>query len=180
MKRTKIGAFTLIVLALTILSVEAAIRINGNQLLESAATHEVSTTGAMTPVPAKLISNLGQVMLSRSRLPGSATNSGVAHSIGTGLSFDVANVAFSTFTCPVVQTGDVNLSGAITSADIIYLVGYVFKSGSAPMPCVASGDVNCSATVTSADIIYLVGYVFKSGALPCDVCALIPGAFSCP
>ena len=31
--------------------------------------------------------------------------------------------------CPVTQTGDVNVSGAITSADIIYMVNHVFKGG---------------------------------------------------
>jgi len=82
--------------------------------------------------------------------------------------------------CPVVKTGDVELSGAITSADIIYLVGYVFKGGAEPLPCAAAGDANCSGSITSADIIWLVTHVFKSGDPPCDVCTLIPGTWSCP
>jgi len=72
--------------------------------------------------------------------------------------------------CPIELTGDVNVTSSITSADIIYLVGYVFKGAAAPLPCAASGDVNCSGSVTSADIIYLVGYVFKGGDPPCDAC----------
>jgi hypothetical protein len=75
-----------------------------------------------------------------------------------------------------VTTGDVNVSGSLTSADIIYLVNHVFKGGPAPLPVKESGDVNCSKSLTSADIIHLVNYVFKSGAAPCDVCALVPGA----
>jgi hypothetical protein len=63
--------------------------------------------------------------------------------------------------------GDANSSGAITAADIIYLVGYVFKGGPAPVPVTTAGDVNCSGAVTAADIIYLVGYVFKGGPPPC-------------
>jgi len=85
--------------------------------------------------------------------------------------------------CNVVvidNTGDVNVDGVITSADIIALVNYVFKGGPAPLPCEASGDVNCNGSVTSADIIYLVGYVFKGGAAPCDVCSMIPGTWTCP
>jgi len=82
--------------------------------------------------------------------------------------------------CPIVMTGDVNLNSSITSADIIYTVGYVFKGGPAPLPCEAAGDVNCNGSVTSADIIYLVGYVFKGGPPPCDVCDMIPGSWSCP
>lgn len=63
--------------------------------------------------------------------------------------------------------GDVNASGSITAADVIYLVNYVFKAGPAPVPVAAAGDVNCSGTITAADIIYLVGYVFKGGPPPC-------------
>lgn len=85
------------------------------------------------------------------------------------------------YTCPVLITGDVNTDGVITSADIIYLVNYVFKGGAPPKPCPAAGDVNCDGVVTSADIIYLVSYVFKGGNPPCDVCTLIAsGIWTCP
>jgi hypothetical protein len=72
--------------------------------------------------------------------------------------------------CPIAVTGDVNVSGSITSADVITLVNYVFKSGLPPQPCAAAGDVNCNGTVTSADVISLVNYVFKGGTPPCDAC----------
>jgi hypothetical protein len=75
--------------------------------------------------------------------------------------------------CPVTQTGDVDTSGTITAADIIALVGYVFKAGTPPAPVVEAGDVNCSATITPSDIIHLVIYVFKGGPAPCDVCVLL-------
>lgn len=76
--------------------------------------------------------------------------------------------------CPVLSPGDVDLSGQITSGDLIYLVNYVFKGNpNVPMPCEAAGDANCSGDVTSADIIALVNYVFKGGAAPCDICSLI-------
>ena len=72
--------------------------------------------------------------------------------------------------CPIALTGDLNLTGTITSADIIVAVNYVFKGGPDPQPCPASADVNCGGTVTSADIIILVNYVFKGGPAPCDAC----------
>lgn len=84
--------------------------------------------------------------------------------------------------CPTwpgtLNTGDVNTSGSITSADVIFLVNYVFKSGLEPLPVVQSGDVNCSGSpsspgITSADIIYLVNYVFKGGPAPCTRCPAI-------
>ncbi len=82
--------------------------------------------------------------------------------------------------CPVILTGDADTSGALTAADVIRLVNYVFKSGLPPEPCVAAGDTNCDEAVTAADVINLVNRVFKSGPAPCDVCALIPGFWTCP
>jgi len=83
--------------------------------------------------------------------------------------------------CSEPLTGDVDVSGNITSADIIYLVNYVFKSGPEPQPCVAVGDVNCTGDVTSADVIFLVNHTFKSGPEPCTVCVLIgDGTWTCP
>ena len=80
----------------------------------------------------------------------------------------------------VEVTGDVNESGAITSADIISLIGYVFKGGPGPEPCEAAGDVDCSGSVTSADAIYLVNHVFKGGAAPCEICEEHGLGWSCP
>ena len=101
--------------------------------------------------------------------------SSASYGMGIGFWYGAASTG-----CSITMTGDVNTNGSITSADIIYLVGYVFKGGAAPLPCAASGDVNCNGSVTSADIIYLVGYVFKGGPAPCDVCTLIPGSWTCP
>jgi hypothetical protein len=72
--------------------------------------------------------------------------------------------------CLIQIPGDVNVSGALTSADIIYLVMHVFKGLDCPQPCCANGDVNCSGAVTSGDIIYMVNRVFKGGPEPCDIC----------
>jgi CubicO group peptidase (beta-lactamase class C family) len=80
----------------------------------------------------------------------------------------------------ITKTGDINQSGTYTSADVILLVNYVFKGGTAPPPCPATGDVNCSGSVTSADIIGLVNHVFKGGAAPCDVCTALGLDWSCP
>ena len=78
-----------------------------------------------------------------------------------------------------INTGDVNMTGNITSQDIILLVNFAFKGGPAPQPCEQAGDVNCSGTVTAADIIYLVNFVFKGAAPPCDVCSELPGHWYC-
>jgi hypothetical protein len=85
------------------------------------------------------------------------------------------------FRVGIFLAGDVNLSGNVSSSDIIYLVNYVFKGGLAPLACAAAGDVNCDGAVTSSDIIYLVNFVFKGGTRPCDLGALIEaGTWHCP
>ena len=61
--------------------------------------------------------------------------------------------------------GDLNHNGTVTSADILLLVNYVFKSGAPPSP-LGIGDANGVPPITSADIVYLVAYVFKSGPPP--------------
>ena len=85
-----------------------------------------------------------------------------------------------TDSCLVQLTGDVNIDGMITAADIIYLIRDVFLSGPPSQPCRAAADVNCTGRITSGDIIYLVNYVFKGGPAPCDVCTLIPEIHPCP
>jgi len=72
----------------------------------------------------------------------------------------------------ITMTGDVNWDSSLTSADIVYLVNFIFKSGPAPLPLAEAGDVNCDGNGTSADIIYIVNHVFKSDAAPCNACAL--------
>jgi len=83
-------------------------------------------------------------------------------------------------TCTLEMTGDMDVSGTLTLADIILMVNYVFKSGPGPLPCDAVGDVDCTGQVTLADIIYLVGHVFKGGPGPCDACTLVPDTWTCP
>jgi hypothetical protein len=68
------------------------------------------------------------------------------------------------------QRGDVNRSCSITSADIIYLVNHIFKSGPPPLPEAEAGDINCSGTLTASDVISLVNYVFKGGPPPLGEC----------
>jgi len=78
-------------------------------------------------------------------------------------------------------TGDTNADRLVTSADVIYLVNFVFKGGLAPVPCVALGDTDCSGAITAADIIVTTNYVFKGGAEPCHSCDLVDqGVWVCP
>jgi hypothetical protein len=62
--------------------------------------------------------------------------------------------------------GDVNRDGATNSADITYLINYLFAGGPTPIP-LESGDVNCDGFVNIADVVYLINYLFASGPPPC-------------
>jgi len=66
------------------------------------------------------------------------------------------------------QVFDPNNDGTITSADIFYLVNYLFMNGPAPNGPggVLSGDANGDGVVSSADIFYLVNYLFLGGQKP--------------
>jgi serine protease AprX len=65
------------------------------------------------------------------------------------------------------KTGDVNRDGSPSVSDVVYLIDYLFKGGSAPyLPY--RGDVNCDQTVSISDIVYLINYLFKNGPEPCS------------
>jgi len=70
-------------------------------------------------------------------------------------------------TVKLYMPGDANGDGVINSADLVYLINYLFKGGPAPKPLQA-GDVNCDEVINSADIVYLIDYLFKAGPAPLD------------
>jgi hypothetical protein len=61
--------------------------------------------------------------------------------------------------------GDANSDGIIDPADVVYLINYLFKDGSAPDP-LGAGDANCDSIVDPADVVYLINYLFKEGSAP--------------
>ena len=82
------------------------------------------------------------------------------HSRITGCNVDMGAYEFW-YLC-----GDANGDNDISSADIVYLINYLFKGGPSPNP-IQSGDANCDGRVTSADTVYLVNFLFKGGPAPC-------------
>lgn len=65
--------------------------------------------------------------------------------------------------------GDCNADRAINSADVSYIINYLFIGGPPPTPF-ASGDVNCDETINAADVVYLINYLFIKGPVPCSYC----------
>ena len=63
--------------------------------------------------------------------------------------------------------GDANSDGSTSISDVIFLINYLFKGGTAPEPLFL-GDVNCDGNVTVADVVYIINYLFKGGKAPCS------------
>lgn len=68
-----------------------------------------------------------------------------------------------------VQRGDVTADGRIDASDVVYLINYLFVSGSPePIP-IEAGDVNCDGKINASDVVYLINYLFVAGSPPpCD------------
>ncbi len=64
--------------------------------------------------------------------------------------------------------GDVNGDCIIDIADVVYLIGYLYKNGPPPQcdPTSICGDANCYGIVDVGDVVYLIGYLFKGGPAP--------------
>ncbi len=65
--------------------------------------------------------------------------------------------------------GDADGNGAVSIADAVYLINYIFSGGPAPNPLIA-GDADCSGALSIADAVYLINYIFAGGAAPCAGC----------
>jgi len=72
------------------------------------------------------------------------------------------------FIVSVYFCGDLNGSGEIDIDDVVYLIGYIFGSGSEPEP-LESADANCSGAIDIDDVVYLITYIFGGGQSPCDL-----------
>ncbi|MDH3892529.1 MAG: M1 family aminopeptidase [candidate division Zixibacteria bacterium] len=65
--------------------------------------------------------------------------------------------------------GDMDLSGELDIADLIYFVDYNF-SGGPPPPLMNLADVDGSCAIDIADMVYLVDYMFAGGPAPLMGC----------
>ncbi len=65
--------------------------------------------------------------------------------------------------------GDLDLSGDVNLTDVVYLLGYLFANGPAPVDP-ADADVNCDGRIRITDCVYLINYIFLGGEAPCAAC----------
>jgi hypothetical protein len=86
---------------------------------------------------------------------------------GIGIS-ESNNYKANTGFIPAVQVkrGDVNQTGMIDIGDVVFLINYLYRAGSRPIP-LESGDCNCDGGSDVGDVVYLINYLFKNGLPPC-------------
>lgn len=103
----------------------------------------------------------------------------VFFSIPTGASFGlwdvwVENTLISaTVTKPegftvLYQCGDANADNAVNVSDAVWIINYVFLTGSPQPYPMESAEVNCDGQVNISDAVWLINYVFISGPAPCE------------
>ncbi len=67
--------------------------------------------------------------------------------------------------CTLIIHGDCNGDKIINIGDVVYLISYLYKNGTAPEP-LGAGDVNLDTIVDVGDVVYLINYLFKGGNPP--------------
>jgi hypothetical protein len=65
--------------------------------------------------------------------------------------------------------GDCTGDGEINLADVVCLVGYLYKEGSPPDP-VCKGDATGNGSIDVGDVVVMVNYLFKGSFSPCFDC----------
>ncbi|MCP4569261.1 MAG: hypothetical protein GY841_16930 [FCB group bacterium] len=68
-----------------------------------------------------------------------------------------------------LMCGDANSDQSINVGDAVFLINYIFKSGTAPDP-LCRGEANGDTSINVGDAVYLINYVFKGGAAPMEPC----------
>ena len=61
--------------------------------------------------------------------------------------------------------GDANSDGTVNLSDAVFILSYLFQSGSTPS-CLDSADVDDNGSVEITDAIYLLAHLFLGGPAP--------------
>ncbi len=61
--------------------------------------------------------------------------------------------------------GDMDGSGSIDIADVVFFIVYMFADGPAPTP-LSTADTNCDGDINIADAVYMINYIFSDGGAP--------------
>ena len=71
------------------------------------------------------------------------------------------------------RCGDANEDGSVNVSDAVFIINYVFVTGSPePKPVKACGDANSDASVNVSDAVFIINYVFVVGSPAPNDCSI--------
>lgn len=133
-------------------------------------------------------------VISNGGTEGTSTNYGLKGTVsqtaigaGTSTSYRLSHGFWQVFTssggpCDG-RCGDANADASVNVSDAVYIINYVFITGSPePLPVKACGDANSDASVNVSDAVYVINYVFIVGSPAPSDCSpgSWPGGDCCP
>ncbi len=66
----------------------------------------------------------------------------------------------------VFLSGDATNDGVVDLGDVVFVINYVYREGTAPDPF-GSGDASCDGLIDLSDVVWLISYVYRDGPPPC-------------
>jgi hypothetical protein len=84
---------------------------------------------------------------------------------GSVVEAGIDDFCVSAYQCVDYARGDANVDGEIDVDDVVYLISWLYREGSAPDPYLA-GDATCDEEVDIDDVVYLISYLFRNGPPP--------------
>ncbi len=71
------------------------------------------------------------------------------------------------FVCQSYLKGDYDGNGVGNIGDVLYLINFIYKKGTAPVGGAYRVDANCDSEIGISDIIYAIRYFYSQGPEPC-------------
>lgn len=66
-----------------------------------------------------------------------------------------------------MMVADYDGDSDVDTQDLIYLINYIYKDGSAPSGGAQRADANCDDIIDISDVIYAINYFYAGGPAPC-------------
>ena len=98
----------------------------------------------------------------------SQTSTGSGGSSSYGINHGFWQIFSSTAQPCQGKCGDANFDDKVNVSDAVYVINYVFSSGTPPLPVLACGDSNTDGKVNVSDAVHLINFVFSGGSAPGD------------
>jgi len=73
--------------------------------------------------------------------------------------------SLSPFAMVVFKCGDVNDDWLVNILDVVYIINYIYKEGSEPMPMEAA-EIDGIPPINILDVVYLINSIYKEGPEP--------------